>query len=104
MRTSFAPITITSEAISPETNPAIKMKLNWTTTRQADSTHIANDDVVTYFAAAAPGITMQQVATSFLAGYDVSEKHEGEEVDFSVTNLVTEQDVRFSGLPDGEAK
>lgn len=78
-------------------------KLNWTTDRKADSTHSANDGVVTYYAAA-HGMTMQQVATAFLAGYDVSEEHEGEEVEFTVADLATEKELSFAGLPDHEAK
>lgn len=78
------------------------MKLNWTTHRQENSTHSANDGVMTYWAVAT-GMTMQEVATAFLLGYDVSEEHEGEAVEFTVADLATEEEVSFSGLPNGVA-
>lgn len=72
-------------------------KLDWNTTRQTADTHSVNDGVVTYFAAA-PDLMLSEVATQFLRGNDCQG-----EIEFSVTELESDETGFFRGERNGEA-
>lgn len=78
------------------------MKLDWNQTNDGTATHSANDETVTYFTVAPNNLTIDDVATAFLNGYDTNDM-EGP-VTFCLEEMETGKRTKFSGHPNQEAE
>lgn len=67
---------------------------------QKDSTHSVYDGVERYFAAVPEGMSMDDVATAFLVGYDVGIGPKEEDIEFTVRDESTNEEIDYVGLPD----
>jgi hypothetical protein len=79
----------------------MKTKLDWNTNNNGTATHTANDGVMLYYVAAPADMTLDEVATEFLRGYDDGDT-DGD-VEFFAEELATETGAHFAGQPDEEA-
>lgn len=77
------------------------MKFEWETHNDGSATHSANDGTLTYFAVA-PHLTLDDVATAFMSGYDCGDITD--DLDFYVQKLATGNGANYLGRPNKEAQ